>query len=165
MSLLTNPDRLLGPFLLAVGVGSLAFALIAQYIFGLEPCLLCLVQRVPYAAVALIGGFLMVRKPGNLGLARAAWIAVAIFAAGGLVAVYHTGVEQAWWASAVCGGPAPADMSFDAMMAGATQKAAKSCDQVDWTLFGLSMATYNIFVSFALAAVTGLVAHRLGKSA
>ncbi|HIE20206.1 MAG TPA: disulfide bond formation protein B, partial [Rhodospirillales bacterium] len=30
-------------------------------------------------------------------------------------------------------------------------KPVKACDEVDWTLFGLSMATYNVAFSLALA--------------
>jgi disulfide bond formation protein DsbB len=39
------------------------------------------------------------------------------------------------------------------------------CDQVAWSLFGISMAGYNILISLALAAVAFLSARRaIGSS-
>ena len=42
-------------FLVAVAVGALGFAYHAQIVLGLEPCNLCLYQRVPYAVIGLAG--------------------------------------------------------------------------------------------------------------
>jgi disulfide bond formation protein DsbB len=34
------------------------------------------------------------------------------------------------------------------------QKADKPCDEVNWSLFGISMATYNVFFSSALGLIS-----------
>ena len=35
--------------ILAASAGALASAFVAQYVFGLEPCVLCIYQRWPFA--------------------------------------------------------------------------------------------------------------------
>jgi disulfide bond formation protein DsbB len=42
-------------------------------------------------------------------------------------------------------------------------KPVKACDQVDWTLFGLSMATYNVALSLALATASLWAADQLRR--
>lgn len=50
--------------LAAISAFALSMAFTAQYIFGLEPCILCLYQRIPYALVIALGltGFLTAPK-------------------------------------------------------------------------------------------------------
>lgn len=146
----------LNALLLALGTGALSFALIAQYGFGLAPCILCLYQRVPYALLLGAGliGILLSKK----GKTRAAAITVALGAAlllvGSAIAAYHVGVEQHWWRSFL-EGCAVADISkgsaqdiLERIMAAP----AVRCDQVAWQFMGLSMAGYNVLLSFAAAA-------------
>ena len=45
--------RLYPALLILVGVGSLGAAYTAQFGFDLEPCVLCLYQRVPFAIAIL----------------------------------------------------------------------------------------------------------------
>ena len=46
--------RLIPLAILAASAGALAVAYIAEFVFGLEPCILCLYQRVPYAATGIL---------------------------------------------------------------------------------------------------------------
>jgi len=151
-----DPDRLdlsrLVPFgIFAVCVAALANAYIAQYAFDLEPCILCLYQRVPYAVAGVLGLVAMF-VPGQR--SRAVVLAGGGFLVGVGIAFYHVGVEQHWWVSAAAcgggGGDGPATVGELRQML-LNAKPVKACDQVDWTLFGLSMATYNVAVSLALA--------------
>jgi len=146
--------RLYPALLIAVGAGSLAFAYTAQYGFGLEPCILCLVQRVPFAIVAVLGAIGLVR-PDLL-----AWVfalAATAFAVNSGIAVYHVGVEQHWWASAVCGGSLSAQVSTADLLAALDTKPEKSCDVVDWTFLGISMASWNVVFSALLAGLSAYV--------
>ena len=68
MSLEPTPTRLQRtyPAILAlIGVGTLITVYTAEYAFRLEPCNLCLFQRVPYFAIAFIGW---------IGMKRPNWI-------------------------------------------------------------------------------------------
>lgn len=152
-----SPDltRMIPFTVFAVSVFALANAYTAQYAFGLEPCILCLYQRVPYAVAGVLGLAALFVPSIRF---RAVAVAGAAFLVGASIAFYHVGVEQHWWVSAAAcgaggvpgdaGGPRTVDELRQMLMRGSPVKA---CDEVDWTLFGLSMATYNVPFSLALA--------------
>ncbi|MBL4614473.1 MAG: disulfide bond formation protein B, partial [Magnetovibrio sp.] len=98
--MLSSP-RLYPALLILAGATSLAFAYAAQFGFDLEPCILCLYQRVPFA-VAIILGLIGLLKPQWLVMVFT--LAITAFAINCGIAVYHVGVEQHWWVSAAgCG--------------------------------------------------------------
>ncbi len=138
--------------ILAACLGALGAAYAAQYVWGLEPCILCLYQRAPYVlagVLAIMGLFL---GPGGRAYVGAA--AGVAFLIGAAIAAYHVGVEQHWWqAATACGvGANQGPLSFEEFRRGLSVKPVIRCDQVAWTLFGLSMATYNVALSLGLAA-------------
>ena len=154
----------LAPFgIFAVSAAALANAYTAEYVFGLEPCILCLYQRIPYAVAGVVGAAALFMPS-----LRAAAVAVAgvVFLVGSALAFYHVGVEQHWWVSAAAcaggggDGPATVDELRQMLM---QAKPVKACDQVDWTLFGLSMATYNVALSLALGTASLWAADRLRR--
>lgn len=144
--------------ILVVSAGALAFALISQYGFGYEPCLLCRYQRIPYWTVIAISAAALA-VPGMDGRG-VAWVIAAVFACGGMLAFYHVGVEQNWWKAGACAAQVDFPSNFEAFRDQPIAPIAKSCDTIDWTLFGLSMATYNVAVSAVLAIVAALAARR-----
>lgn len=148
-------------FLAMVGIGALVMAYTAEYGFGLEPCNLCLMQRIPYVLIAVIG-WMGIKHPEWVSPGNLTAIAGIIFVIGGFLAAYHFGVEQHLWQSAAgCGGEAGSAVSTNQLLQALQEKPPKACDEVDWTLFGVSMATYNAFFSFVMAGITLNVAQRL----
>ncbi|CUW41035.1 putative disulfide bond formation protein DsbB [Magnetospirillum sp. XM-1] len=142
---------------LALGVAgiclaALALALVAQYGFGLRPCNLCLIQRVPFALAALLG--LAALKEGwpAATLLRLAGIALAV---NGAIAVYHVGVEQHWWASAVCSGAQQGAVAVADLLAEMNRPAEAQCDTPAWSFHGITMAALNVPFSalFGLAVL------------
>jgi len=137
-----------------VAVAALLAALLAQFGFGLKPCILCLYQRVPYAVLLLIAPLgLWLKKPAPLLLA----CAVLFLASTGL-ALFHTGVEQHWW---VFGSGCPVES-----LAGKTDEQALAallatplapCDKVAWRLLGVSITVWNALLSFSMAVYVSLV--------
>jgi disulfide bond formation protein DsbB len=89
------------------------------------------------------------------------WLVIAcgwVFLAGSALAFYHVGVEQHWWGSvAACGGELSSGVDVTDLAAQLSGPQRRPCDQVDWRLFGLSMAGYNSVVSLGLgvAAIAG----------
>ncbi len=153
-------ERITRPFvvaalLLAASMGALGTAFIAQYWGGLEPCPLCLYQRVPFFVGGALALAAMILNPRIASRARGPLLALVGlgFAVNAGIALYHVGVENHWWASAVCGGGPPAIASAEDLRRALAQPAPKACDTVDWTLFGVSMAGYNIVFSSGLAAL------------
>lgn len=162
------PARLRAPraalaLVAAASAGALAVAYISEYLFDLQPCVLCLYQRVPYwAALGLALAALVLGSRPLHGPALA--LAALAFAIGGAIAVHHVGVEQHWWASvAACAGGQPLPGTVADLQRALTVPAPPPCDAPAWTLFGLSMAGYNGVASFALAIFAFAAANRARK--
>lgn len=140
------------PFmLLLAAAGPLGTAYTAEFGFGYEPCVLCLYQRIPYGIIAVLGiGALFVTRADMK--RHLVLFAGLVFLSGCVIALYHVGVEQHWWTSAApCGASGVALTTTEDLFAALQKKAEKSCGDIDWTLFGVSMATYNVAVSFLCA--------------
>lgn len=128
-----------------------------QYLGGLAPCELCLYQRYPYwAAIALMAVALALpRRTGTLAAREAlVYLSGLLFLAGAGIALFHVGVEQHWWTGpAACGAPAGAPAAtLEDLEARLRATPVVRCDEVPWSLFGISMAGYNGILSLGLAA-------------
>jgi disulfide bond formation protein DsbB len=131
-------------------VGLLGGAFAFQYIGGLAPCQLCLWQRWPHAAAILIGVVALVT--GWRGLA---WLgALAALATAG-IGVFHVGVEQLWWEGlASCtAGSIEGISTADLLNPAADVAAPVRCDEIAWTMLGISMAGWNVILSLVLAGI------------
>jgi disulfide bond formation protein DsbB len=139
--------------MLVAGIGSaamLAGAFGFQLIGGLAPCPLCVLQRWPHAAAVLI-----------LALALATgwrlwpWLgAIAALTTAG-IGLFHAGVELGWWEyiSACTQGSIEGLSASDLLDPTKTLPTAPRCDQIPWSLAGISMAGWNAILSFGLALV------------
>lgn len=131
----------------AVALGS---ALIGQFVYGLQPCELCIAQRWPW--IVAIGLSLIV-----VTLVRNKFIQSILILATGItlltnsgIAFFHVGVEQAWWAGlASCSPALPTGASIEELRAHLLAAPTVSCGDVAWSLFGISMAGYNALLSLA----------------
>jgi len=145
-----SPDIRVCLFLAATSLGILAAAFVMQYVFGIEPCVLCTYQRVPYALATGFGLFGAAMPLAPIRRRSVVLISAAIFAAGAALAAYHLGVEQGWWAgSRGCTGEA-ATLTLADMEKALSTKPTVRCAAVPWTLFGLSLTAYNLIVSAGL---------------
>ena len=148
---------------LGASVIALATAFAAQYWGGLQPCVLCLYQRWPYA-VAIALGLIALALPAYL----KGWIvalAGLAFVVGGGIAVFHVGVEQGWWqGTSQCGASFTAN-SVDALRAQILKAPVVRCTDVAWSFDGISMAGFNVIASAILAIVTLAGARRLIRGA
>ena len=149
------------PFLVAAAsAGLLLGAYLSQHVGGLAPCPLCLIQRYPHFAVvalglaaAVIGGRLRVVLLGLSGLAL-------LVSAG--YGVYHAGVEQGWFASE-CAAPISGG-SVDDIRAQVMAAPLTRCDEVPWSLIGVSLAGWNAIASVTTAALSFYGAGRLWRA-
>ncbi|MEX5728923.1 disulfide bond formation protein DsbB [Rhodovulum iodosum] len=154
--------------ILIAAAGSVAVllgAFVFQYVFGYAPCALCLWQRWPHALAPLIAVLAFLLGGRLMPMAGAGTMTVST----GL-GVYHTGVERAWWpgpASCTSSGGGLGGLSGDELLNLDAASAVVLCDEVAWSLFGLSMASYNALGSAVLAAlwVLAAVKSRQGFSA
>ena len=149
------------PLLVAAASASLLLgAYLSQHVGGLAPCPLCLIQRWPHFAVVALG--LAAALAG--GRVRAGLLALcvpALLVSAGY-GVYHAGVEQGWFASA-CAAPMSGG-SIEDIRAQIMAAPLTRCDEVPWSLAGLSLAGWNALVSVVAAALTLYGAIRLGRA-
>ena len=124
-------------------------ALLFQYIGGFAPCSLCIWQRWPHLAVIVVA---FIGLHGVMPR-RMLWLA---FVAGSIsvgLSGYHAGIEYGFWA-----GPASctASLALDGDIKTLTQQLLNTplvrCDEVPWSLFGLSMAGWNALISLDIIA-------------
>lgn len=144
-------DRLLPVFVLLACVAALASAYVAEYGFGLKPCVLCLTQRVPFAVAGGLALLALLRPLSWQRLLMA--LAALAFLVNSGIAVYHVGVEQKWWMSSCSGsaGPQPALGDLKSLMSQPADE--PRCDEPAWQWHGITMAGLNIVYSGGLALV------------
>jgi disulfide bond formation protein DsbB len=155
-------------FVLIVSAIVLGAALTSQYWGGLAPCELCLLQRWPWSAAIVIA--LVALVAGSRGALP--WVALAlgiVFALGVVFAFYHVGVEQHWFAGpSACTAGAPGSptgaMTLDEMKRQILGTAPVLCDRVQWALFGVSLAGWNLVASLGMAAICAAVFARTRRS-
>ncbi len=149
---------------------ALAFAWTAQYGFDILPCHLCYEQRKPYILNVALGllAFGFAKKMPKVSVALLLLSALAFLGDAGLAA-FHIGVERGWWEGlTTCGGDgAIADfskMTAEEMNAYFAHRPIVRCDVPGWTLFGLSMTTYNFMYATTLTVFTLAITLRRKKA-
>ena len=147
-------------FVLVTSAIVMATVLLSQYWGGLAPCELCLSERWPWD-VAIVIAFVATMGGSRPALPWVALLLAGVFAMGSLLAFYHVGVEQHWFAgpSACTAGATP--QTLDALRAQLLHQQPVRCDEPEWTLFGVSLAGWNLLASLIMAAISIVVFLRL----
>ena len=128
---------------------SLAVALYVEYVLGFKPCILCIYQRIPYAIALLIS--LIAFFNGNkktllviLGLT---------FMVSVLLSGYHVGIEEGIIEPIFsCTGDNINALEKEEILK-SLNNIQPDCRDVDFSLFGISLATLNFIISFVLTIV------------
>ena len=132
------------------------FALLAayfiQYVLKHQPCNLCLIERIPYFfSIIIISIFLFTKKFEKLFLI----ILSLTFFSATLIAFYHFGIEQGFIKeSLVCNLNNKSNNFSKEDLLNQLKLMPVSCKDVTFKIFGLSLATFNIFISLILSAIT-----------
>lgn len=146
-----------------VCAGLLAYAFYLQLHDGLEPCPLCIFQRVAFAALGLV--FLIGALHAPAGKGRGVYGLIALFAAGTGAAIAGRHV----WLQNLPPGQVPTcgpglDYMLDVMpIAGVVRKVltgSGECAKVDWSFLGLSMPVWTLVCFALLAAWAAFAAFR-----
>lgn len=159
------PDFLLSRrFLNALGAvacaAMLAFALFSEHVLGLEPCPLCVFQRV--AVISLGGVFLMaaLHNPGNVGSRLYLALMLIAVAGGAGVAGRHIWLQNLPPDQVPACGPGldfmmdsfPLVEVFDMVLSGSGE-----CADISWSLLGLSMPAWVLIAVTSLGFYAGWV--------
>ncbi|MBY3432948.1 disulfide bond formation protein B [Rhizobium laguerreae] len=151
--------------LLVVGavVPSTIFAVFAIEYMGYPPCHLCLLQRLPWFAMAVL-------LLGYLAAQRMAWfnsihrhvlfLSLAILLVSTGLGVFHAGVEFALWEGPKgCSGSLDTT-NIDNLLETLKQTKVVSCTKASFWVFGLSLSVWNAIISAGLAVLVGNAAIR-----
>ena len=128
---------------------SLFAALYVEYILGFKPCILCIYQRIPYAIailISLIGFFI-----GNRNILLI--ILGLTFFAGILLSGYHVSIEKGFIEPMFsCTGENIKALEKEEILK-SLNNIQPDCRDVDFSIFGVSLATLNFIISFVLTIV------------
>ncbi|MFV3076794.1 disulfide bond formation protein B [Niveispirillum fermenti] len=148
---LATGRRLPSILLVLASLGALGTAFASQYWGGLPPCEMCWWQR--YAYMAAIVPLL----PSALLRLDRAWRRISlltgglVFLVGAGISVFHAGVEQKWWQGfTACTAPL-ASGSLEDLRAAILAAPVVRCDEIPWSLFGISIAGLSAIASLMLA--------------
>ena len=130
-------------------VGLILGALAFQYIGGMPPCKLCYWQRYGHA-LAIAAGVAALVLPARL----VALIGAAGAGGSAAVGLYHTGVERGWWEGPTsCTSGSISGLTPEELMAQIMNAPLVRCDDVAWSMLGLSMASWNAIASAVLCGL------------
>ena len=133
-------------------------ALGSQYLGGLHPCEMCYWQRWPHAAAIVLAG-LAFTAPADAPRARALTLLAALaIAISGAIGVYHAGVELKIFEGITTCTTTAAGTSNAELLEKLMRVPLIRCDQVQWSLLGISMAGWNAIISLTGAATIAFLA-------
>lgn len=142
-------------FLLLVIIASVALcaSFLAQHVFNLKPCKLCLAQRTVYFFVLLFSsaGYLIRRKKIMVVLTGV------VLLSGFLISSYHLGVQLEWISDPCSISEKVKDVSsFKAML-----ETSPSCSKVSWSFLGIPASGLSSLIFLVLCGLTSFL---LGKN-
>ena len=134
-------------YLLIYSFLSLSFALFLEYVLNYKPCQLCLYQRIPYLLI-LIFSFIGFFFPKNI-----YWLytIMIFFISSTIISGYHSGIEFGLLnESSSCASNLIENLDKTKLLE-SLNNSMPNCKDIEFKLFGLSLATINFLISFALS--------------
>ena len=130
-------------------------ALLSEYVGKLYPCEMCWWQRYPHGVAILLAVAALLSPlsaPRTRVLTLLAAFAIAV---SGAIGVFHAGVEYGWWEGLTTCTTNGATSLEDIMAVPLIR-----CDQVQWSLLGVSLAGFNAIFSLCGALAIARLARR-----
>jgi disulfide bond formation protein DsbB len=159
LALILLPPRRLAYLLgFLVCAGLMGWALWLQYGLELDPCPLCIFQRVAVIATGLVFLLAAIHNPGRVGAAVYAGLTVIVSGIGTALAAWHVWIQgQPKGAVAACG------MGLNSMLEtlplteviGRVLKGSGECAEQGWLFMGLAIPswTFVFFVAMMAASI------------
>jgi disulfide bond formation protein DsbB len=152
---------------LAACAALLGYALFVQYVQGLEPCPLCILQRVAVIAIGVLFLLAALHDPAGRG-ARVYGVLIDLAALGGIVVA----ARHMWIIGQPPGSVAECGASLDYMMdvlplhevLAKVLAGSGECAKIDWEFAGLNMPTW-VLISLVAVGTWGLAVNWFGRRA
>ena len=130
---------------------ALSFAYFVEFVLGHEPCNLCKIERIPYiGSIILISFLIFTNKWEKIILS----IILLLFIFGSVTSIYHVGIEQGIISeSLLCELGLNTNIQNSDDLLKSLKKTPISCKDVTFRIFGLSLATFNAFLSIVISYI------------
>ena len=138
-----------------ISIIALASAFFIEYILGHQPCNLCILERLPYLSAIII--ILFNYKFGQFEKFSILILTI-IFLVGTILSLYHLGIEQGFVEeSLVCDLKSGSNLLSKDEILKQLQEKNISCKDVTFKIMGLSLTSYNIFISLLISISAGKI--------
>tara|TARA_B100001093_G_scaffold376190_1_gene361342 strand:+ start:630 stop:1115 length:486 start_codon:yes stop_codon:yes gene_type:complete len=148
-------------FILSIIILTSAFVI--EYGFGFKPCNLCIIERIPYGLAIII---LVLNYSFSKNQLFFSVLLALVFLFSILISVYHFSIEQGFIDESTICVSENLNLITKEDILKSLKEARVSCKDVAFKIFGLSLTTYNIFISilmFLLSAKIYLFSHDIKK--
>ena len=130
---------------------SIISAYFIEYVFGYQPCNLCLVERIPYGLSIIL---IILNYFFNQNKQFVILLLILVFSFSLLISLYHFGIEQGFFEeSAVCILNHSLEVISKEELLKQLQEKTVSCKDVTFKIFGLSLTTINIAISLIVTVI------------
>ena len=127
---------------------ALISAFFIEHFLGHQPCNLCLIERIPYVLSIILIIFNYISKKNEYFIIL---LLLLIFSFSLIMSFYHFGIEQGFFEeSTVCGLKDASSIISKEEILKQLQAKTVSCKDVTFRIFGFSLTTFNIIISFIL---------------
>ena len=136
--------------IILLSLSSICYAFFVEYILGYKPCILCKYQRLPYILTLIIGliGFV---KPSNK---RVIFFIFLTFLISMTLSGYHVGLEQELYQSSFNCSDNNLSILEEGKLLESLNVINPDCRNVNFAIFGVSLATINFVLSFVISSVS-----------
>lgn len=137
--------------ILFVNILVILSALFIEFFLKVKPCILCIYQRYPYYIITLLSLIYFLKKDLKILLIL---LIILTSLASIILSTYHVGIETGLIEETTsCKTSLNNNLSKDAILKQLESNLASSCKEVNFKLFGFSLASINIILSLILTTI------------
>ena len=138
--------------ILFVSVIAISSAFLAEYGFNILPCKMCINQRYPYYFLIFLSLIFLIRK--KLDTKIFFFLTEVALLYGLFYSVWHVGIEQKLLSGREgCSMDLEKNVSLSDLKKQLLEQDIVSCDNINWSLLGISAATINTLVTLLLLTI------------
>lgn len=137
--------------ILFVNILVILSALFIEFFLKIKPCILCIYQRYPYYIITFLSLIYFLKKDLKIILIL---LIILTSLASIILSTYHVGIETGLIEETTsCKTSLNNNLSKDAILKQLESNLASSCKEVNFKLFGFSLASINIILSLILTTI------------
>ena len=148
--MLKKSQILFYPFIIIISIFVILSTLYIEHILLVPACKLCLYQRIPYILSIIISFFGIFFSKSKIWL----YLLIITFSASIIISGYHLGIENGVFAEFSGCTNEKLDIIDKSKLLESLSSVLPNCKNVNFRIFGFSLATINFIISIALLFIT-----------